>query len=132
MAKRFLITGGSGFIGSHLCERLLQDGHSVVALDDLSTGYFKNIAALTYCTIGTEQADEAVILEGIPQEITDRAVWKRLAAIYNKKYGGDLQPLLESTGGNVYRVDPETAFGQDEHAPNFAESVTRWRFSRKP
>src|ERR1700722_18307984 len=65
----------------------------------------KNIAALTYCTIGTEQADEAVILEGIPQEITDRAVWKRLAAIYNKKYGGDLQPLLESTGGNVYRVD---------------------------
>ncbi len=46
MAKRFLITGGAGFIGSHLCERLLHEGHSVVALDDLSTGYFRNIASL--------------------------------------------------------------------------------------
>ncbi|HZK80008.1 MAG TPA: NAD-dependent epimerase/dehydratase family protein, partial [Humisphaera sp.] len=47
MAKRILITGGAGFIGSHLSERLLSDGHSVVALDDLSTGYLRNIAALT-------------------------------------------------------------------------------------
>jgi UDP-glucose 4-epimerase len=47
MPRRFLITGGAGFIGSHLCERLLRDGHSVTALDDLSTGYFRNIAPLT-------------------------------------------------------------------------------------
>ncbi|MFH1419338.1 MAG: NAD-dependent epimerase/dehydratase family protein, partial [Planctomycetota bacterium] len=33
-----LITGGAGFIGSHLAERLLQTGHEVVALDNLSTG----------------------------------------------------------------------------------------------
>jgi hypothetical protein len=33
-----------------------------------------------------------------------------------------------ASGGSVYRVTPQTAFGQDEHAPNFAESVTRWRF----
>jgi general stress protein 26 len=91
----------------------------------------KNIAAHAYCSIGTEQADEAVILEGVPQEVTDRAIWKRLAAIYNKKYGGDVEPMLITSGGNVYRVDPQTAFGQDEHAANFAESVTRWRFSQK-
>jgi hypothetical protein len=90
----------------------------------------KNIAAHRYCSIGTEQADEAVILEGVPQEIKDRAVWKRLAAVYNKKYGGDVEPMLTASGGNVYRVEPETAFGQDEHSPNFAESVTRWRFSK--
>jgi hypothetical protein len=83
-----------------------------------------------YCSIGTDQADEAVILEGIPYEIKDRAVWKRLATVYNKKYGGDVEPMLAASGGNVYRVEPETAFGQDEHAPNFAESVTRWRFSK--
>ncbi len=47
MGKRFLITGGAGFIGSHLAERLLRDGHSVVALDDLSTGFFRNIAHLS-------------------------------------------------------------------------------------
>src|SRR5688572_14190674 len=46
MAKRFLITGGAGFIGSHLAERLLADGHAVVALDDLSTGREKNVEAL--------------------------------------------------------------------------------------
>lgn len=90
----------------------------------------KNIAAQAYCSIATEQADEAVILEGVPCEIKDRAAWKRLAVVYNKKYGGDVEPLLESSSGNVYRVEPQTAFAQDEHAANFAESVTRWRFSK--
>lgn len=46
MARRFLITGGAGFIGSHLCERLLGLGHQVAVLDDLSTGRLENIAPL--------------------------------------------------------------------------------------
>lgn len=41
-----LITGGAGFIGSHLAERLLQTGHEVVALDDLSTGSLSNIEGI--------------------------------------------------------------------------------------
>ncbi|MBL7145343.1 MAG: GDP-mannose 4,6-dehydratase [Phycisphaerae bacterium] len=40
---RVLITGGAGFIGSHLTERLLKDGHKVTAIDNLSTGSLKNI-----------------------------------------------------------------------------------------
>jgi UDP-glucose 4-epimerase len=43
---RYLITGGSGFVGSHLAERLLDDGHAVLALDDLSTGRYENVAHL--------------------------------------------------------------------------------------
>jgi UDP-glucose 4-epimerase len=43
---RSLITGGAGFIGSHLSEELLARGHSVVALDDLSTGAIENIRHL--------------------------------------------------------------------------------------
>ncbi len=39
--------------------------------------------------------------------------------------------MLTACGGNVYRVEPETVFAQDEHAPNFAESVTRWRFAEE-
>src|ERR1700727_296400 len=35
----FLVTGGAGFIGSHVCERLLRDGHSVWAFDDLKSFY---------------------------------------------------------------------------------------------
>jgi len=43
---RVLITGGAGFIGSHLADRLLADDHEVIALDNLSTGHPRNIAHL--------------------------------------------------------------------------------------
>jgi len=43
---RILITGGAGFIGSHLAERLVQKGHRVTALDDLSTGQLRNLESL--------------------------------------------------------------------------------------
>ncbi len=39
----FLVTGGGGFVGSHLCDRLLAEGHRVVAVDDLSTGRIANL-----------------------------------------------------------------------------------------
>jgi dTDP-glucose 4,6-dehydratase/UDP-glucuronate decarboxylase len=41
-----LVTGGGGFIGSHLCRRLLADGHSVICLDNFASGLHRNIAAL--------------------------------------------------------------------------------------
>jgi dTDP-glucose 4,6-dehydratase len=43
---RILITGGAGFIGSHLCDRLLAAGHSVIAMDNLITGSTRNIQHL--------------------------------------------------------------------------------------
>jgi len=43
---RILVTGGAGFIGSHLCDRLLADGHEVLAMDNLITGSTDNIAHL--------------------------------------------------------------------------------------
>jgi UDP-glucose 4-epimerase len=43
---RILVTGGAGFIGSHLCERLVSDGHQVVAIDNFSTGRKSNLDAL--------------------------------------------------------------------------------------
>ncbi|MGH3945428.1 MAG: UDP-glucuronic acid decarboxylase family protein [Pseudonocardiaceae bacterium] len=44
---RAVVTGGAGFLGSHLCERLLLEGYSVLCLDDLSTGSAANVAHLT-------------------------------------------------------------------------------------
>lgn len=44
--KRILVTGGAGFIGSHLCERLLNDGHDVICLDNFFTGSKDNIRHL--------------------------------------------------------------------------------------
>ncbi|KXK43024.1 MAG: NAD-dependent epimerase/dehydratase [Bacteroidetes bacterium OLB11] len=44
--KRVLITGGAGFLGSHLCDRFIREGYYVIAMDNLITGNIKNIEHL--------------------------------------------------------------------------------------
>jgi len=44
--KRILVTGGAGFIGSHLCKRLLDEGNEVISLDNYFTGQKRNIVSL--------------------------------------------------------------------------------------
>lgn len=46
MDKKILVTGGAGFLGSHLCERLIKNGHDVVSADNYSSGHRRNIAHL--------------------------------------------------------------------------------------
>lgn len=46
MSKRILITGGAGFIGSHLSERLLKEGHEVICMDNFFTGSKQNLLHL--------------------------------------------------------------------------------------
>ena len=54
---RILVTGGAGFIGSHLCERLISDGHNVTVIDNFSTGRAANLATL-------ESSKEFKLVEG--------------------------------------------------------------------
>ena len=44
--KEFLITGGAGFVGSHLAEELIRRGNSVTILDDLNTGKISNLESI--------------------------------------------------------------------------------------
>ena len=54
---RILITGGVGFIGSHLCERLIHDGHTVTVIDNFTTGRASNLSTL-------KSADNFTLVEG--------------------------------------------------------------------
>lgn len=64
MAARYLITGGCGFIGSHLAEALLAQGDEVMVLDDLSTGRIENLPAGVTFAEG-DVADPAAVAEAM-------------------------------------------------------------------
>ncbi len=61
---RVLVTGGAGFLGSHLCEALLREGHSVVCVDNMSTGRWSNLESCTVMAGFTFV--EADVTEDIP------------------------------------------------------------------
>jgi UDP-glucose 4-epimerase len=77
---RALVTGGAGFIGSHLCERLLADGHSVTVLDDLSTGRVANLSGLLAQTDFTFIEGSILDIERINSLIEDTDYVFHLAA----------------------------------------------------
>jgi UDP-glucose 4-epimerase len=68
---RALITGGAGFIGSHLAEELLERGHPVTVIDDLSTGRFENIAPLVHhpgFRFAIDSITNAVVMDRLASE----------------------------------------------------------------
>ena len=69
---KILITGGAGFIGSHLSERLLKEGHHVVAIDNLSTGSYQNIEHLVddkKFTFVFDTIENTTVLDRIVSEV---------------------------------------------------------------
>jgi nucleoside-diphosphate-sugar epimerase len=77
---RFLITGGAGFVGSHLAERLLERGHGVHALDDLSTGSVENIRHLKDNPVFGYTIDSASNVSLVAELVDDADVVFHLAA----------------------------------------------------
>lgn len=90
---KILITGGAGFIGSHLVEKLLNEGHTVSVLDNLSTGKLSNISHLTGNSRFKNIIDTILNREILEKEIKVCDVVYHLAAAVGVKYIID-NPLL--------------------------------------
>ncbi len=70
---RYLVTGGAGFIGSNLCRKLLLENHSIICLDDLSTGSYNNIKEL----------EKLVTFEFIEHDLTKPFFPDKIDGIFN-------------------------------------------------
>jgi UDP-glucose 4-epimerase len=81
--ENVLVTGGAGFIGSHLAECLLNSGYNVVALDDLSGGFVENVEGLSSATDDSGKNRSVVFVQG---SILDHELVNGLFAQYKFKY----------------------------------------------
>jgi UDP-glucose 4-epimerase len=147
-----LVTGGAGFIGSHLCERLVSGGERVVALDDLSAGSEANLVALANdARFALERADvlDAGAVEGLVRgavrvvhlaavvgvrrviadpvrtsEVNVRGVETVLAACVRHR-----RPLLFTSSSEVYGLSPRLPFREDDALLFGATHERRWVYA---
>ena len=112
---KVLVTGGAGFIGSHLVEQLLRQGHEVVVLDDLSTGRRAQIDALLMGAGGALTAVEGTILDRhtVATAMRGCAVTYHLAAAIGVRYIVDdpLQSIITNVRGTENVVDTASQLG---------------------
>lgn len=149
---RYLVTGGAGFIGSHLCERLLADGHEVLALDDLSTGSAANVEALKLnphfqLDVGTifnaphvatlvDRSDAIVhlaasvgvfqIVEKPVRTIETNVRGTEIVLSYAAKRG---RPVLLASTSEVYGKSSKVPFSEDDDCVLGPSSKARWAYA---
>jgi len=130
--RRALVAGGAGFLGSHLCTRLLAEGWAVTCLDNLQTGRMENIAAL----LGDPHFGfvEADIVDPLPREVSEAPfdeVWNLACAASPPAYQRDpehtmmtnvlgtrqLLRLAERTGARFLLTSTSEVYGDPEVHP---------------
>lgn len=149
---KILITGGAGFIGSHLSERLLDDGHKVMVLDNLSTGRIENLDRVMNrpgfeCVIGSVR-DASLVSELVDQcDITIHlaaAVGVKLILekpshsihtnvngtenVLHAASGRDKLVIIASTS-EVYGKSTKTPFGEDDDLVLGSTANLRWSYA---
>src|SRR5271155_2053440 len=129
---RFLITGGAGFIGSHLAERLLQRGDEIIILDDLSTGSVENIRHLKahqrcQCVFDTiqnrmllaELVDESEVVFHLAAAVGVRLIVESPVKTIETNVNGT-QLVLEAACRKkklVFAASTSEVYGKSEHVP---------------
>jgi UDP-glucose 4-epimerase len=150
--KNVLITGGAGFIGSHLSQRLLDAGAAVTILDDLSTGREQNVAHLR------QQAKFRVVRDSVENELTVSTLMSQcdvcfhLAATVGVKlvaeepvrtikttiHGTEVvldianrfgRPVLITSSSEVYGKGSRVPFGEDDDVVVGATRFSRWSYA---
>ncbi len=149
---RFLITGGAGFIGSHLSDMLIEHGHAVHALDDLSTGGIENIRHLKphprfEYTIGSvenhatvaELVNEADIVVHLAAAVgVTLVVDSPVRAIETNVHGTEVvlehaakkkRPVLIASTSEVYGKSCDLPFREDGDMQMGATDKGRWAYA---
>jgi UDP-glucuronate decarboxylase len=109
-ARRILVTGGAGFIGSHLCEALLARGHRVLCLDNFQTGSARNIDHLR--EDGRFRVLAHDIVEPVPKHVEVDEIYNLACAASPPQYQRDpVHTLKTSVLGSLHLLEHAAATG---------------------
>jgi UDP-glucose 4-epimerase len=149
---RFLVTGGAGFIGSHLCDHLLEAGNEVDVLDDLSTGSVENLAHLEihdgfHYTVGSvadgdvldalvAQSDVVVhlaaavgvrlVVESPVRAIETNVHCTEVVLAHAERHG---KPVLVASTSEVYGKSSALPFREDGDLQMGSTDKSRWAYA---
>ena len=150
--KHILVTGGAGFIGAHLVERLLNDGKTVVVIDDLSTGNLENLAAvksnprlrfiqseISACAELPKLAAEAEFIfhlaATVGVDLVVQSALHVLEASFNETQillraaAKNSTPLLLTSTSEVYGKSAKPEFGEEDDLLIGPPGQSRWSYA---
>ena len=146
------VTGGAGFIGSHLAERLLGNGHGVLVLDDLSTGAMENIGpildhpkfdyrigSVTDAPLVTELADQCDVTVHLAAAVGVRLIVERpVHTIETNVHGTEVvlnavarkqKPIILASTSEVYGKSDKIPFSEGDDLVMGATTHARWSYA---